>query len=42
MSTEWTVYNLSINQETWLDTRLGPMIAIGDESMLYLLEFVDR
>ncbi|MDQ0920618.1 O-6-methylguanine DNA methyltransferase [Paenibacillus sp. V4I5] len=26
----------------WLDTRLGPMICIGDESMLYLLEFVDR
>jgi AraC family transcriptional regulator of adaptative response/methylated-DNA-[protein]-cysteine methyltransferase len=26
----------------WLDTRLGPMIAIGDESKLYLLEFVDR
>jgi len=26
----------------WLDTRLGPMIAIGDEDKLYLLEFVDR
>jgi AraC family transcriptional regulator, regulatory protein of adaptative response / methylated-DNA-[protein]-cysteine methyltransferase len=26
----------------WLDTRLGPMIAIADESKLYLLEFVDR
>ena len=27
---------------SWLDTRLGPMIAIGDEEALYLLEFVDR
>ncbi len=27
---------------TWLDTPLGPMLAIGDESALYLLEFVDR
>lgn len=26
----------------WLDTRLGPMVAISDESALYLLEFVDR
>lgn len=26
----------------WLDTPLGPMIAISDESVLYLLEFVDR
>ncbi|WP_409344291.1 bifunctional transcriptional activator/DNA repair enzyme AdaA [Paenibacillus sp. MBLB4367] len=26
----------------WIDTRLGPMVAIGDESKLYLLEFVDR
>jgi AraC family transcriptional regulator of adaptative response/methylated-DNA-[protein]-cysteine methyltransferase len=26
----------------WLDTKLGPMIAIGDEEALYLLEFVDR
>lgn len=26
----------------WLDTRLGPMIAISDEDALYLLEFVDR
>lgn len=25
----------------WLDTRLGPMIAISDEDALYLLEFVD-
>jgi len=27
---------------SWLDTRLGPMIAISDEDALYLLEFVDR
>ena len=27
---------------TWLDTPLGPMIAIGSETDLYLLEFVDR
>lgn len=26
----------------WLDTPLGPMIAIADEELLYLLEFVDR
>ena len=27
---------------SWLDTKLGPMIAIADEAGLYLLEFVDR
>lgn len=27
---------------SWLDTKLGPMIAISDEISLYLLEFVDR
>lgn len=26
----------------WLDTRLGPMLAIADDNALYLLEFVDR
>lgn len=26
----------------WIDTRLGPMIAIADEEALVLLEFVDR
>ena len=26
----------------WLDTPLGPMVAIGDEAALYLLEYVDR
>ncbi len=27
---------------SWIDTRLGPMIAISDDEALYLLEFVDR
>ena len=27
---------------SWLDTPLGPMVAIADESMLYLLEFASR
>ncbi|WP_314584709.1 trifunctional transcriptional activator/DNA repair protein Ada/methylated-DNA--[protein]-cysteine S-methyltransferase [Paenibacillus terrigena] len=27
---------------TWIDTKLGPMVAIADEHALYLLEFVDR
>jgi AraC family transcriptional regulator, regulatory protein of adaptative response / methylated-DNA-[protein]-cysteine methyltransferase len=31
-----------ILKASWLDTPLGPMIAIGDEDALYLLEFVDR
>ncbi len=26
----------------WIDTRLGPMMAIADETALHLLEFVDR
>lgn len=32
----------NILKASWLDTRLGPMIAIADEDALYLLEFVDR
>ena len=32
----------TILKASWLDTKLGPMIAIADEEMLYLLEFVDR
>jgi AraC family transcriptional regulator of adaptative response/methylated-DNA-[protein]-cysteine methyltransferase len=32
----------NILKAAWLDTRLGPMIAIADENALYLLEFVDR
>lgn len=31
-----------ILKASWLDTPLGPMIAISDEKALYLLEFVDR
>ena len=27
---------------TWLDTKLGPMLAIANDTALYLLEFVDR
>jgi AraC family transcriptional regulator of adaptative response/methylated-DNA-[protein]-cysteine methyltransferase len=34
--------NNKILQATWLDTKLGSMIAIADEEVLYLLEFVDR
>lgn len=29
-------------ETAWIDTRLGPMIAVADEESLYLLEFVDR
>jgi AraC family transcriptional regulator, regulatory protein of adaptative response / methylated-DNA-[protein]-cysteine methyltransferase len=32
----------NILRASWLDTQLGPMIAIADEEALYLLEFVDR
>ncbi len=32
----------NILKASWLDTPLGPMIAIADEQALYLLEFVDR
>jgi AraC family transcriptional regulator of adaptative response/methylated-DNA-[protein]-cysteine methyltransferase len=34
--------NGKILKARWLDTRLGPMIAISDDNALYLLEFVDR
>jgi len=34
--------NSNVLKASWIDTRLGPMIAIGDETALYLLEFVDR
>ncbi len=34
--------NTFILRAAWLDTRLGPMIAIADNKALYLLEFVDR
>lgn len=32
----------NILKVAWLDTKLGPMIAIANEDALYLLEFVDR
>ncbi|OAB40100.1 bifunctional transcriptional activator/DNA repair enzyme AdaA [Paenibacillus glacialis] len=34
--------NSKVLKASWIDTRLGPMIAIGDENTIYLLEFVDR
>ncbi len=34
--------NHHVLKASWLDTRLGPVIAIADEERLYLLEFVDR
>lgn len=32
----------NVLKATWLDTQLGPMVAIADEEALYLLEFIDR
>ncbi|HSK89607.1 MAG TPA: trifunctional transcriptional activator/DNA repair protein Ada/methylated-DNA--[protein]-cysteine S-methyltransferase [Anaerolineales bacterium] len=32
----------NILKASWLDTKLGPMLAIADEKALHLLEFVDR
>lgn len=32
----------SILKASWLGTKLGPMIAIADEKILYLIELVDR
>jgi AraC family transcriptional regulator of adaptative response/methylated-DNA-[protein]-cysteine methyltransferase len=34
--------HLLILKASWLDTPLGPMLAIADEERLYLLEFVER
>lgn len=34
--------NQDILKASWLDTPLGPMIAVANEEGLYLLEFVDR
>lgn len=33
---------IKIFSTMWIDTKLGPMVAIADEEYLYLLEFVDR
>ena len=32
----------AVLRAAWLDTRLGPMVAIAGDERLYLLEFVDR
>ncbi|MCA1058983.1 trifunctional transcriptional activator/DNA repair protein Ada/methylated-DNA--[protein]-cysteine S-methyltransferase [Rossellomorea aquimaris] len=32
----------TVLKAAWIDTKLGPMIAISDDKSLYLLEFVDR
>lgn len=32
----------NVLKASWIDTHLGPMIAIANEKALYLLEFVDR
>lgn len=37
-----TLLGNHILKASWLDTRLGPMVAISDDEALYLLEFVDR
>lgn len=42
MGTSPTQLNHLILQAAWIDTQLGPMIAIVDNNGLYLLEFVDR
>jgi AraC family transcriptional regulator, regulatory protein of adaptative response / methylated-DNA-[protein]-cysteine methyltransferase len=34
--------NFNVLKASWIDTPLGPMLAIADDQMLYLLEFVDR
>lgn len=34
--------NVNLLKATWLDTRLGAMLALADDEALYLLEFVDR
>lgn len=36
------IKNEKVLKAHWLDTLLGPMLAIADEQALYLLEFVDR
>lgn len=32
----------SVLKSSWIDTPLGPMLAIANDELLYLLEFVDR
>lgn len=33
---------IKVFSSKWIDTKLGPMVAIADEEYLYLLEFIDR
>jgi len=42
METEKKVNNQASLFVTWIDTPLGPMIAIADKVGLYMLEFVER
>lgn len=35
-------YQLNLLKASWLDTPLGPMVAIANDSAVYLLDFVDR
>lgn len=37
-----SVAHLKMLLSTWIDTQLGPMLAIADKDGLYLLEFVER
>jgi AraC family transcriptional regulator of adaptative response/methylated-DNA-[protein]-cysteine methyltransferase len=34
--------NHNVLKASWIDTPLGPMLAIGDDLALYMIEFVDR
>lgn len=36
------VANIEPLKAAWLDTRLGPMLAVADDSSLFLLQFLDR
>ncbi|MCG7383680.1 trifunctional transcriptional activator/DNA repair protein Ada/methylated-DNA--[protein]-cysteine S-methyltransferase [Paenibacillus sp. ACRRY] len=36
------VHDGQVLKASWLDTRLGPIMAVADDTALYLLEFVDR
>lgn len=42
MGTSPYLFKNSVLKAEWIDTKLGPMIAIADDNYLYLLEFADR
>lgn len=42
MLTDKIKKQLQVLNASWLDTPLGPMIAIANDDALYLLEFIDR